>query len=100
LTKLVELLGAPPPFADPSTPPMRALLQDHAEKDWRDVVARVSVPALFIAGRDSQLWPCEHASASAAMNPRARAVVLQDCGHGANIDQPDATNTAILEFLR
>jgi non-heme chloroperoxidase len=98
--KLVELLGAPPPFADPNTPPMRALLQDHAHQDWRDVVARVSVPALFLAGRDSQLWPCEHATATAALNPRATAVVLDECGHAVNIDQPEAANAAILEVLR
>ena len=97
--KLVGLLGAPPRFADPGTPPMRALLQNHAEQDWRDVIARVSVPALFIAGRDSQFWPYEHATASAATNPRAGVVVLDDCGHAANIDQPEATNSAILEFL-
>ena len=98
-SKLVALLGAPPPFADPNTPPMRALLQDHAGQDWRDVVARVSVPALFLAGRDSQVWPCEHATASAASNPRATAIVFEDCGHAANIDQPEQTNAAILEFL-
>jgi non-heme chloroperoxidase len=97
--KLVELLGAPPAFADGSTPPMRALLQDHAEKDWRDVVARVGVPALHIAGRDSQFWPSAHATDSAATNAGATAVVIEDSGHAVNIDQPEATNEAILEFL-
>ena len=97
--KLIELLGAPPAFADPATPPMRALLQNHAEQDWRDVVARVAVPALFLAGRDSQFWPCAHATVSAATNDRATAVVIEDCGHGVNIDQPEQTNAAILEFL-
>ncbi|MEU7868847.1 alpha/beta hydrolase [Dactylosporangium sp. NPDC049140] len=76
------------------------LLQSHAEQDWRDVVARLQVPSLFIAGRDSQLWPCEHATAAAATNPLAQVVTLEDCGHAANLDQPDATNAAILEFLR
>jgi non-heme chloroperoxidase len=97
--KLVEVLGAPPAFADGSPPPMRALLQDHAEKDWRDVIARTAVPALFVAGRDSQFWPCEHATDAAASNEHARAVVIDDSGHAVNIDQPDRTNAAILEFL-
>jgi pimeloyl-ACP methyl ester carboxylesterase len=99
VARLVELLGAPPEFADPGTPPMRALLQDHAEKDWRDVVARVTVPALYLAGRDSQFWPYEHATAMAAGNERAEAVVIEDSGHAVNIDQPEKTNAAILEFI-
>ncbi|WP_433608027.1 alpha/beta fold hydrolase [Dactylosporangium sp. CA-139114] len=99
IAKVAEALGGLPAFADPRTPERRALLQSHAEQDWRDVIARMEVPSLFIAGRDSQLWPCEHASAAAAANPLASVVTLEDCGHAANLDQPDATNAAILEFL-
>ena len=98
-TKLVELLGAPPAFADAGAPPMRALLQDHAEKDWRDVIARLDVPALYLAGRDSQFWPYAHAVEAAGSNARATAMVIEDSGHAVNIDQPEQTNTALLEFL-
>jgi non-heme chloroperoxidase len=63
------------------------------------VIARTAVPALFVAGRDSQFWPCEHATDAAASNEHARAVVIDDSGHAVNIDQPDRTNAAILEFL-
>lgn len=51
------------------------------------------------SGRDSQLWPCEHATASAAMNSRAPALVLDNCGHAATIDQPDQVNEALAKFL-
>jgi non-heme chloroperoxidase len=57
-------------------------------------------PVVLLAGRDSQVWPCEHATATAALNPRATAVVLDECGHAVNIDQPEAANAAILEVLR
>jgi non-heme chloroperoxidase len=97
--RVVEALGRVPAFADPNTPERRRLLEDHARQDWRDVVARISVPSLFIAGRESQLWPYEHATEAAASNDRAVAVVLDDCGHAANIDQPDQANAAILKFL-
>ncbi|MEV4343155.1 alpha/beta hydrolase [Actinoplanes sp. NPDC049596] len=100
IVRVVEALGYEPPFADPRTPPLRALLQNHAEADWLDVVARMAVPSLFIAGRDSQLWPAEHADAAAALNPLARVVTLDDCGHAANLDRPEAVNDAILEFLK
>jgi len=99
MTRIVEALGYAPAFADPATPERRALLQNHAEQDWRDVIARMAVPSLFVAGRQSQLWPCEHASAAAATNPLAQVVTLDECGHAANFDQPDRTNAAILEFL-
>jgi non-heme chloroperoxidase len=99
ISRVIEALGTPPVFADPTTPERRALLQDHAQQDWRDVITRIEVPSLFIAGRQSQLWPCEHAEAAAATNPLARVVTLDDCGHAANLDQPELTNAAILEFL-
>jgi len=100
MARIAEALGYPPAFADPRTPERRALLQNHAEQDWRDVIARMAVPSLFVAGRQSQLWPCEHASAVAATNPLAQVVTLDECGHAANVDQPELTNAAILEFLK
>jgi len=57
------------------------------------------VPALLLAGRDSQFWPCGHATDAAAINRHAQAVIVEDSGHAVNIDQPDRTNAAILEFL-
>lgn len=98
---LLEALGGhPPAMRDPHAAQTRALLQNHLEQDWRDVVARVSVPSLLLAGRDSQLWPYEHATVAAASNRLARVLVLDDCGHAANIDQPDLVNAALLEFLK
>ena len=99
LGPLLAALGGPPRMRDPRDPLTRPLLQDHAQQDWRDVVRRLSVPSLFIAGRDSQYWPCAHATAAAASNPLATAGILDDCGHAANIDQPEAVDAAILDFL-
>jgi len=97
--RLVEALGGVPRMSDARAPETWPLLQDHAEQDWRDVVARVAVPSLFIAGRDSQLWPSEHATAAAATNSRAAALIIEDSGHPVNIDQPDLVNEALLKFL-
>jgi pimeloyl-ACP methyl ester carboxylesterase len=85
------------PGVQPETAP---LLRDHAQPDWRDVVARLDVPVLMVAGRHSQYWPCEHAAAAVAGNPSGRAVVLEDCGHAANLDRPDEFNGVLLGFLR
>lgn len=77
----------------------RALLGDHAGADWRETVASTDVPVLFIAGRDSEFWPAEHAAASAALAPQGESVVIAKDGHAANIEQPKRFNETLLEFL-
>lgn len=103
LNRLARALGVRPrePDGPAAALPAEALevLLDHAMQNWRDVIERLDVPALFVAARDSQLWPCEHAAASAALNPLARSVVVDDCGHPANMEQPDAINAAVADFL-
>jgi pimeloyl-ACP methyl ester carboxylesterase len=101
LERLVAVLKLQP-STTPATPlpaTALALLRDHAVQDWRDVIARIPIPALFVAGRDSELWPCEHAPAAAALNPLAQWIVIEDCGHAANIEQPEQFNAAVLDFL-
>ncbi len=99
IARLVERLGAPPVYRDRMAPETVGLLVDHSLQDWRDVAARAGCPVLMVAGRDSQLWPCEHAAATIAANPNGRAVIIEDCGHPVNIDQPDRLNEVLLEFL-
>ncbi|WP_305787857.1 alpha/beta fold hydrolase [Symbioplanes lichenis] len=98
LARLVEALGRPPQGSNWRA--MRALLQDHASQDWRDVVARVSVPSLFLAGRDSQFWPWTHATAATELNELATAEIVDNCGHPMNLDQADAVNEALVTFLK
>ncbi|BDV31162.1 alpha/beta fold hydrolase [Microbacterium terricola] len=76
-----------------------ALLDDHAKKDWRPVIAATSVPVLFVAGAESEFWPSAHAVAAAALASRGTAVVLANDGHAANMEQPKAFNRAVLQFL-
>jgi len=99
MTRLVERLGGPPAFRDPSAPETLPLLADHARQDWRDVVRRFPLPLLMLAGRDSQIWPCEHAAAAVADTARGRALVIEDAGHAISFDQPDRFNEALLAFL-
>jgi pimeloyl-ACP methyl ester carboxylesterase len=76
------------------------LLHDHATRDWRSTVADVDVPVLFIAGAESEVWPAEHAAASAALNPGASSTVIERDGHAANIEQPGRFNAELLGFLQ
>jgi non-heme chloroperoxidase len=94
LQRMAAGQGRPPQL----TPHLKALLVDHAFQDWRDVIARLPVPALVVAARDSELWPCEHAGRTAATNPAVTAAVIEDCGHAANMEQPDAFNALLDDF--
>ena len=99
MLRLVERLGAPPAFRDPTAPETLPLLADHALQDWRDVVRRFPLPLLMLAGRQSQVWPWEHAEAAVAGSPRGRALVIEDAGHAISFDQPDRFNEALVQFL-
>ncbi|MFF2543164.1 alpha/beta fold hydrolase [Kitasatospora sp. NPDC058063] len=80
------------------TPDTFPLMFDHACQDWRDVVSRITVPALIVAGEQSQFWPAEHAHATAALSPLARAAVVPGAGHPAHVDEPEAVNELLVEF--
>jgi non-heme chloroperoxidase len=97
--RLAERLGGFPAFRDSAAPETLPLLRDHALQDWRDVVRRFPLPLLMLAGRESQVWSCEHAEAAVAGSVAGRAMVIEDAGHAISIDQPDRFNEVLLEFV-
>lgn len=97
--RLIARIGGPPAVRQANAPETRALLRDHGLQDWRDVVARLDVPFLMVAGRNSQLWPCAHAAAAVGENPNGRVLVVEDAGHATNLDQPDVFDAALLAFI-
>jgi non-heme chloroperoxidase len=74
------------------------LLSDHAHKDWRAAISRATVPVLFLAGAESEVWPSSHAAASAELSTSATSSVIQKAGHATNIEQPAEFNRLLLEF--
>ncbi|MFD7025099.1 alpha/beta fold hydrolase [Promicromonospora sukumoe] len=97
--RTVRLLRAMSGGSRTITDPELEILADHATADWRPVIARCDVPALFVAGAESELWPSGHAAAAARLAPRGTAAVIAKDGHAANIEQPAAFNRGLLEFL-
>ena len=75
------------------------LLNDHAKRDWRSAVAATPVPVLFVAGRESDFWPCEHAAAAAALTPLGHSAIVEKAGHATNIEQPKAFTAGLLNWL-
>ncbi len=63
-----------------------------------DGLASIRVPTLIIVGDRDQpfLAPCEY---MAKKIPAARLEVIRDAGHSSNLDQPEAFNRVLLDFL-
>lgn len=97
LIKVAKETADHPPFDLVTTKP---LLLDHALADWLDLLPLINVPILFIAGRNSPMWPCEHATAAAELCKRGQAVIIEECGHVVNWEQPDICNEKLIDFAK
>ena len=59
----------------------------------------MSIPTLVLSGTKDQLIPVENARAVAARIPHARLALLKGAGHMFWVEQPEAAERAIREFL-
>jgi pimeloyl-ACP methyl ester carboxylesterase len=59
----------------------------------------ISVPTLVIVGEDDQVTPIDKAEALSRAIPDARLVVLPSCGHLSNLEDPQAFNSSVRQFL-
>ena len=60
---------------------------------------RINVPTLLIFGEDDRLTPPALGRAMHAKIHGSQLVVIPTAGHLSNIEQPDAFNEAVLDFL-
>jgi 3-oxoadipate enol-lactonase len=68
--------------------------------DARSDLANIKVPTLVVVGADDRLTPPDVARELASEIRGAELAVIPDAGHLANIEQPEAFNAAVLQFLR
>jgi pimeloyl-ACP methyl ester carboxylesterase len=59
----------------------------------------ITVPVLWLHGEEDALMPLEATRATVAKFPDARLVRIPKGGHGATMENPDAVNEAIRDFL-
>jgi len=71
-----------------------------AEADQRDLLPRIAVPTLLIWGEQDVRSPLRIARKFEQAIPDARLVVIPDCGHVSNLEQPERFNEAVREFCR
>jgi pimeloyl-ACP methyl ester carboxylesterase len=62
-------------------------------------LAKTRIPVLLIHGRQDMRFAASAAQRAAALLPLARAVVLDDAGHMAHVDEPSAWLQAVTEHL-
>lgn len=73
-----------------------------ADPDIKDTLPHVRVPLSAIwAEKDATVWPSNEARLAIlrAHHPEMRTIILEDCGHWAMYEQPDAFNRALRTVL-
>jgi pimeloyl-ACP methyl ester carboxylesterase len=70
-----------------------------ARADSRPSLAAIAVPTLVLVGEQDQLTPPDLARELAAGIAHAQLVIVPECGHGSTIEQPQAVNQALQEWL-
>jgi hypothetical protein len=71
-----------------------------AEPGRRDLLPRIAVPTLLIWSEQDVRSPLSIARKFEQAIPDARLVVIRDCGHVSNLEQPELFNEAVREFCR
>lgn len=67
--------------------------------DSRPSLVRISCPTLVLCGRQDALTPVECHTEIAAGIANSRLVVVEDCGHLATMERPEAVNRALRAWL-
>ncbi len=67
--------------------------------DRRHDLRKIAVPTLVLAGSEDKTAPPQVMGRMAKEIPGAQYVVLEGCGHLGPMDQPEAFNKAVEEFL-
>jgi pimeloyl-ACP methyl ester carboxylesterase len=75
------------------------LEEAHGEAGFWERLPALSRPALFLWGDQDQLVPCRFAPHVERALPAARSIVLDDCGHVPQFEQPGRTHRLVREFL-
>ena len=76
------------------------LLAMRDRKDYVDLLGNFNVPSLVIGAERDRAVPLEHSRILQQGLPSARLCVVPGAGHMANLEQSEAFNRCVLEFLQ
>jgi pimeloyl-ACP methyl ester carboxylesterase len=86
--------------ADVRPESLRHALLVQAETDQRDLLPQITVPTLLIWGEQDVRSPLNIARQFEHEIPATKLVVIPQCGHVSNLEQPERVNEAVREFCR
>jgi pimeloyl-ACP methyl ester carboxylesterase len=76
------------------------LLAMRGRKDYTGLLNSFHLPTLVIGAEEDQAVPAENARTLAQGLPQSRLCIIPGAGHLANLEQPNAFNNCLIEFLR
>ncbi len=76
---------------------IRALIN---RPDMRPVLGQITCPTLIACGRQDGFSPPADHEAIAAAIPGAKLEIIEDCGHFLPVEQPDALNEALRQWMQ
>lgn len=68
--------------------------------DVMDRIGEIRVPTLIVCGVEDHMTPRKYSEFLASKIPNARLEMIDNAGHQVMIEQPDAVNGALSEFVR
>lgn len=71
-----------------------------ARRDYSDDLADIQAPALVIVGRDDPIRPVGDAEFMHKGIRNSRLEIIEDTAHMTNMEQPNAFNHALMDFLQ
>ncbi|OFZ20404.1 MAG: hypothetical protein A2Z20_08815 [Bdellovibrionales bacterium RBG_16_40_8] len=78
---------------------LASLLDGYLKSQW-DAVKALSMPTLFVRGRQSEVFSQEEYNQVLDVNPKIQGVEINDAGHWVHFDKPDAFVHTIQKFLQ
>jgi pimeloyl-ACP methyl ester carboxylesterase len=97
-TEFVPLLNAM--AADVRPRSLQTVLEIMGKTDLNHVLPTINVPTLLLWGEFDIRSPLHIAKEFEMRIPNARLVVIPDCGHVINLQEPEAFNEAVRNFCR
>ncbi|MBI2769615.1 MAG: alpha/beta fold hydrolase [Burkholderiales bacterium] len=70
-----------------------------ARPDSHADLAKVRVPTLVMCGRQDPVTPVADHEAMARCVPGSRLALVEDCGHLSTLEQPEAVNRVLVDWL-
>jgi len=98
MSAVPDVCRFPNEYPDSLDPLFEALLGSFAGYDWRDAIARVSVPRLVIHGAQDA-FPLEGTREWVPAGSNARLLVIDRAGHYPFVERPDVFFPAVETFL-